>query len=109
MPLCVSLCVRSVTKISEEYNVAVYITNQVTADPGGGMTFQAGPKPVGGNILAHSSTLRMMFKKGRGDARIAKICDRHDSPLPSPPTPHSTPLLHTTQLLLMHTVMLLPT
>jgi RecA/RadA recombinase len=27
-------------KISEEYNVAVFITNQMTADPGASLTFQ---------------------------------------------------------------------
>ncbi len=46
-------------KISEEYNVAVFITNQMTADPGATMSFQADPKkPIGGNILAHASTTR---------------------------------------------------
>ena len=46
-------------KISEEYNVAVFITNQMTADPGAAMSFQADPKkPIGGNILAHASTTR---------------------------------------------------
>lgn len=51
-------------KIAEEYNVAVFITNQMTADPGAGMTFQADPKkPVGGHILAHASTTRIMLKK----------------------------------------------
>jgi len=29
-------------KIAEEFNVAVFITNQVTADPGGGAMFVAG-------------------------------------------------------------------
>jgi meiotic recombination protein DMC1 len=62
-------------KVSEEYNVAVYVTNQMCADPGGkeysvnfdicesccckltdltiaGLTFVADPKkPVGGHIL----------------------------------------------------------
>jgi meiotic recombination protein DMC1 len=48
---------------SEEYNVVVYITNQMTADPGAGMTFQIDPKkPVGGNILAHASQTRVMVK-----------------------------------------------
>jgi len=48
---------------SEEYNVVVYITNQMTADPGAGMTFQIDPKkPVGGNILAHASQTRIMVK-----------------------------------------------
>ncbi|CAO3701728.1 unnamed protein product [Rhizopus stolonifer] len=43
------------TKISEEYNIAVFMTNQVSADPGGGMTFVADPKkPVGGHVLAHA-------------------------------------------------------
>ena len=29
-----------VQKLSEEYNIAVFVTNQMTADPGAGMTFQ---------------------------------------------------------------------
>ena len=33
-------------KISEEYNVAVLVTNQMTADPGATMSFQADPKKV---------------------------------------------------------------
>ncbi|VDD96318.1 unnamed protein product [Enterobius vermicularis] len=68
-------------KIAEEYNVAVFITNQMTADPGAGMTFQADPKkPIGGHILAHASTTRIMLKKGRGETRIAKIYDSPDMP-----------------------------
>uniref|UniRef100_A0A8C7ZN18 Meiotic recombination protein n=1 Tax=Oryzias sinensis TaxID=183150 RepID=A0A8C7ZN18_9TELE len=63
-------------KISEEYNVAVFVTNQMTADPGAGMTFQADPKkPIGGHILAHASTTRISLRKGRGEMRIAKIFD----------------------------------
>jgi meiotic recombination protein DMC1 len=39
-------------KLSEEFNVAVFITNQMTADPGAAMSFQADPKkPIGGHIL----------------------------------------------------------
>lgn len=77
-------------KIAEEYNVAVFITNQMTADPGAGMSFQvsyvsvgwrdkiiilqADPKkPIGGHILAHASTTRIMLKKGRAENRIAKV------------------------------------
>ena len=64
-------------KVSEEYNVAVFITNQMTADPGATMSFQADPKkPIGGNILAHASTTRIALRKGRGETRIAKIYDR---------------------------------
>ncbi|KAK6030892.1 hypothetical protein OSTOST_02959 [Ostertagia ostertagi] len=46
----------------------------MTADPGAGMTFQVDPKkPIGGHILAHASTTRIMLKKGRGETRIAKV------------------------------------
>lgn len=68
-------------KISEEYNVAVFITNQMTADPGAAMSFQADPKkPIGGHILAHASTTRIALRKGRGEIRIAKIYDSPDQP-----------------------------
>ncbi|CAH0729858.1 unnamed protein product, partial [Brenthis ino] len=68
-------------KISEEYNVAVFITNQMTADPGATLSFQADPKkPIGGNILAHASTTRIYLRKGRGENRIAKIYDSPDLP-----------------------------
>lgn len=68
-------------KISEEYNVAVFLTNQMTADPGATMSFQADPKkPIGGHILAHASTTRISLRKGRGELRIAKIYDSPDMP-----------------------------
>ncbi|CAH0694076.1 unnamed protein product [Spodoptera exigua] len=68
-------------QISEEYNVAVFITNQMTADPGATLSFQVDPKkPIGGNILAHASTTRISLRKGRGENRIAKIYDSPDLP-----------------------------
>ncbi|XP_045766920.1 meiotic recombination protein DMC1/LIM15 homolog isoform X2 [Maniola jurtina] len=68
-------------QISEEYNVAVFITNQMTADPGATLSFQADPKkPIGGNILAHASTTRLYLRKGRGENRIVKIYDSPDLP-----------------------------
>ncbi|KAJ8037643.1 Meiotic recombination protein DMC1/LIM15-like [Holothuria leucospilota] len=68
-------------KISEEYNLAVFVTNQMTADPGAAMSFQADPKkPIGGHILAHASTTRISLRKGRGENRIAKIYDSPDMP-----------------------------
>ncbi|KAK7507228.1 hypothetical protein BaRGS_00001163 [Batillaria attramentaria] len=68
-------------KLSEEYNVACFVTNQMTADPGATMTFQADPKkPIGGHILAHASTTRVMLRKGRAENRIAKIYDSPDLP-----------------------------
>ncbi|XP_026464589.1 meiotic recombination protein DMC1/LIM15 homolog [Ctenocephalides felis] len=68
-------------KISEEYNVAVFITNQMTSDPGATLSFQADPKkPIGGNIMAHASTTRLSLRKGRGETRICKIYDSPDLP-----------------------------
>eukprot|EP01134_Creolimax_fragrantissima_P003871 CFRG3871T1 len=68
-------------KIAEEYNVAVFITNQMTADPGANVTFVPDPKkPVGGHILAHASTTRLYLRKGRGDQRICKIYDSPNLP-----------------------------
>jgi meiotic recombination protein DMC1 len=65
-------------KISEEFNVAVALVNQCMADPGALSMFGPVIKPVGGHVLAHASTTRVMLKKGKGDERIAKI---FDSPL----------------------------
>lgn len=46
-------------KIAEEFNVAIYLTNQVQSDPGAGMTFVADPKkPVGGHILVPERSSR---------------------------------------------------
>lgn len=68
-------------KIAEEFNMAVFITNQMCSDPGGGLTFVADPKkPIGGHVLAHASTTRLSLRKGRAENRIAKIYDSPDVP-----------------------------
>lgn len=68
-------------RVSEEYNVAVFITNQMMSDPGAGLTFVPDPKkPVGGHVLAHASATRIMLRKGRNETRIAKIYDSPDLP-----------------------------
>ena len=46
--------VRRNVEQAEEFNFAVVMTNQMTSDPGGGMTFVSDPKkPIGGHVLAH--------------------------------------------------------
>lgn len=37
-------------------------------------------QPIGGNIIAHASTTRLMLKKGRGDTRICKVVDSPSRP-----------------------------
>jgi len=68
-------------KLAEEFNVAILIVNQVTADPGGGVFVGAETrKPVGGHVLAHASTTRLYFRKGKGDQRICKVYDSPHMP-----------------------------
>ena len=61
--------------------MAVVITNQVVATVDGSAMFQADPKkPIGGNIMAHASTTRLYFRKGRGDSRMCKVYDSPSLP-----------------------------
>ncbi|KAL1517305.1 hypothetical protein ABEB36_001086 [Hypothenemus hampei] len=62
-------------KISEEYNVAVFLTNQITSDLNHSLINDVDVKPVGGNILAHSTTTRIALKKEKGNVRIARVYD----------------------------------
>ena len=56
----------ALTKIVDMFNLAVFITNQVTADPGAATIFSAdSKKPIGGHVMAHASTTRLMLKCGR--------------------------------------------
>lgn len=67
---------RLLLRLADEFGVAVLITNQVVAQVDGGAMFAADPKkPIGGNIMAHSSTTRLYMRKGRGTSRICKIYD----------------------------------
>lgn len=44
-----------------QFGVAIVITNQVVAQVDGASMFQADPKkPIGGNIMAHASTTRLV-------------------------------------------------
>ncbi|KAI6683634.1 hypothetical protein NL676_029547 [Syzygium grande] len=67
-------------KIAEEFNVAVYMTNQVVADPGGGVFISDPKKPAGGHVLAHAATIRLMFRKGKGEQRVCKVFDAPNLP-----------------------------
>ncbi len=60
-------------KIAEQFNVAVYMTNQVMSDPGGAVGFGDQKKPIGGNIMAHASTTRLQLKKGKARIEYARF------------------------------------
>ena len=61
---------RQLTRLAEEYGVAVFMTNQVVADPGAMSFAKDSTKPIGWNIVAHASTTRLRLRKGRGENRI---------------------------------------
>jgi len=68
---------RTLSRLAEEFGVAVVITNQVVAQvDGAAAMFSADPKkPIGGNIMAHASTTRLYLRKGKGEQRVCKIYD----------------------------------
>jgi len=68
---------RGLTRLAEEFGVLVLMTNQLVANPDSMSFAKDATKPIGGNIMAHASTTRLRFHKGRGDNRI---CTVYDSP-----------------------------
>ncbi|KAI4840091.1 meiotic recombination protein DMC1 [Plasmodium brasilianum] len=69
------------SKLGEQFNIAIVITNQVMSDPGATMTFIANPmKPVGGHVIGHASTIRLSLRKGKGDQRVCKVYDAPNLP-----------------------------
>jgi len=79
---CLGRVMNKLQKLSEEFNITVIITNQVMADPSGGVVsfMPAIPKPIGGHVLAHMSTTRLSLRKGRGEQRVCKIFDSPSLP-----------------------------
>ncbi|CAH2052995.1 unnamed protein product [Thlaspi arvense] len=50
------------------------------ADPGGGMFISDPKKPAGGHVLAHAATIRLSFRKGKGEQRVCKVFDAPNLP-----------------------------
>jgi len=72
---------RSLHRLADEFGVAVVITNQVVSSPDGASMFKGNEKtPIGGNIIAHASTTRLMFKKSKGNNRTCLIYDSPSLP-----------------------------
>ncbi|WP_048146514.1 DNA repair and recombination protein RadA [Pyrococcus abyssi] len=60
-------------RLANLYEIAVFVTNQVQARPD---AFFGDPtRPIGGHILAHSATLRVYLRKGKGGKRVARLID----------------------------------
>ncbi|MFC7167234.1 DNA repair and recombination protein RadA [Halospeciosus flavus] len=60
-------------RIGDLHNTAVLVTNQVQSNPD---AFFGDPtKPIGGNILGHTSTFRIYLRKSKNDKRIVRLVD----------------------------------
>jgi len=70
--------VHMLQKLSEKYNLAVYVTNQVMDNPG--ILFGDPTTPIGGHVLAHMSTYRLYVRKSKGEKRIARLVDSPNLP-----------------------------
>ena len=68
----------NLTRMAEQHNLAVYVTNQVMANPA--MMFGDPTTPIGGNIVGHASTYRMYFRRGKQGSRVAKLIDSPNLP-----------------------------
>ena len=65
-------------KAAEQYNLAVYVTNQVMANPA--MMFGDPTTAIGGNIVGHASTYRIYLRRGKKGSRVAKLIDSPNLP-----------------------------
>lgn len=69
--------VHLLVRTAETYNCAAVATNQVMASPD--VFFGDPTRPIGGNVVAHTSTYRIYFKKS-GKKRIARMVDSPHHP-----------------------------
>jgi len=69
--------VHLLVRTAETYNCAAIATNQVMSSPD--VFFGDPTRPIGGNIVAHTSTYRVYFKKS-GKKRIARMVDSPHHP-----------------------------
>ena len=69
--------VHLLSRIAETYNCAALATNQVMSSPD--VFFGDPTRPIGGNVVAHTSTYRIYFKKS-GKKRIARMVDSPHHP-----------------------------
>jgi DNA repair protein RadA len=69
---------RTLHEMADLYDVAVFVTNQVSARPD---AFFGDPnKPIGGHVLGHSATMRVYLRKSKKGQRIARLVDSPNLP-----------------------------
>ncbi len=70
--------IHQLLRYADQYNVAVYVTNQVMDRPD--ILFGDPTAPIGGHVLAHTSTYRLYVRRSKEDRRIMKLVDSPNLP-----------------------------
>jgi len=70
--------IHNLMKLAEKHNLAIYVTNQVMANPA--QLFGDPTTAIGGHIVGHASTYRIYLRRGKQDSRVAKLIDSPDLP-----------------------------
>jgi len=70
--------IHQLMKLAETYNLAVYVTNQVMANPA--QIFGDPTTAIGGHIVGHASTYRIYLRRGKAGSRVAKMIDSPNLP-----------------------------
>jgi len=69
---------RTLQRMADLYEVPVFVTNQVSADPGNPYVFH--PRAIGGYIVSHNSRERIFLRRGQQGSRVAKLVDSNYLP-----------------------------
>ncbi len=69
---------RVLSTLASNYNVCVYVTNQVMAKPD--QFFGDPTEAIGGHIVGHNSTFRIYLRRGKKGTRVAKLIDSPNLP-----------------------------
>ncbi len=65
-------------RLAETHNLAIYVTNQVMANPA--QMFGDPTTAIGGNIVGHASTYRLYLRRAKAGSRVAKLIDSPNLP-----------------------------
>ena len=70
--------IHNLMKLAETHNLAIYVTNQVMANPA--VMFGDPTTAIGGHIVGHASTYRIYLRRGKAGSRVAKLIDSPNLP-----------------------------
>jgi DNA repair protein RadA len=65
--------VKDLQKLSEGYNLVVFVTNQVMSNPG--LLFGDPTTAVGGHVLHHATKTRIYLRRSKAGTRICRLVD----------------------------------